>query len=71
MIQNNSFSKFGSSPTFTDFNENLVSEFVSQACRTKSLWLSTPTWCRLLVEVSIGAWFKNSYIVEKQLHNGM
>jgi len=56
---------------FTNFSENLVSEFVSQVCRTKSLWSSTPTWCRRLVEFGIGVWFKNSSIVEKQVHNGM
>jgi len=63
---NTYFSKFGSSPTFTKFNENLDSEFVSQVCRNKGLFSSRHTWCRLLVEVGISAWFwkyrlKNSF----------
>ena len=43
------FSKFGSSSTFTNFNENPVSEFVSPVRRNKGLWSSMHiTWCRIV-----------------------
>jgi len=48
---NTSFSKFGLSPTCTNFTENLVS-FVSQLCRNKGLWSPVRTWHRLLVKGS-------------------
>jgi len=59
MIQTLVLGNFCSSLTFTNFNENLVSEFVSPVCRNKGMWSSTHiTWCRLLVEIGIRAWFQ-------------
>jgi len=55
---NTSFRKFGLSPTFTNFNENRVSQFVSQVSQNKGLWSSMHTWHHPPVEVGCSAWFK-------------
>ena len=74
MIQTLVLGNFCSSPTRTNFNENLVSEFVSSVCfveiRAFGLQRTSPDVVFWLKLVSVLG-FESSYIVEKQLHRGM
>jgi len=70
-ITNTSFSKFGSSPPFTNFNENLLSNLFHKFAEIRACGCQRTTdvvfWLKLVSVLG----FKNSFRVDKQRHNCM